>query len=131
MAEFFKDYDVLMTPTMPAAPPLVGQLAPDFIEQSLLELLTHVPFAPLLHKALDHAAARNFAFYPFTPIFNISGQPAMSVPLYWDKNGLPVGMQFASRVGEEGTLLQLAQQFERACPWANKKPTLTSQELSV
>lgn len=132
MAEFFKDYDVLMTPTMPGIPPVVGELAPDFVEQSMLELLTHVPFSSLLHKAIEHAATRNFAFYPFTPIFNISGQPAMSVPLYWDKQGLPVGIQFAGRLGEEATLLQLASQLEKAQPWASKKPMLApaSQILS-
>jgi amidase len=79
----------------------------------------------LLHKALGHAATRNFAFYPFTPIFNISGQPAMSVPLYWDKNGLPVGIQFAGGFGEEAILLQLAHQLEQASPWISKKPALT------
>ncbi len=126
MAEFFKDYDVLMTPTMPGPPPLIGELAPDFVEQSMLELLTHVPFSSLLHKAIEHAATRNFAFYPFTPIFNISGQPAMSVPLYWDKQGLPVGIQFAGKTGDEATLLQLAAQLEQAQPWVDKKPRLVT-----
>jgi amidase len=122
MAQYFNDYDMLVTPTMPCPPPLIGELKPDFFEQSMQEILTHVPFAPVLHKALEHAAGRNFAFYPFTPIFNISGQPAMSVPLYWDANGLPIGIQFAGRFGEEASLLQLAHQLEQACPWQAKKP---------
>jgi amidase len=130
MAGFFEEYDVLITPTMPSPPPLVGTLGPDFIEQGVLELLTHVPFVTLLQKALDHAAARNFAYYPFTPIFNISGQPAMSVPLYWDQKGLPVGIQFAGRVGGEGMLLQLARQLEVACPWADKRPSFESVSAS-
>jgi amidase len=124
MAEFFEEYDVIMTPTMPGPPPKIGELKPDFIEQSMLELLTHVPFSPLLHKVLEHAANRNFAIYPFTPIFNISGQPAISVPLYWDSMGLPIGIQFASRVGDEEILLQLGRQLEIALPWGDKKPKI-------
>jgi amidase len=131
MAEFFNDYDVLMTPTMPGPPPKVGEQVPDFLEQSMLGLLTHIPFRPLLHKALERAATRNFSFYPFTPIFNISGQPAMSVPLYWDKNGLPVGIQFAAAKGDEATLLQLALQLEQAAPWADKRPPLAQLALPV
>ncbi len=125
MAHFFQDYDVLMTPTMPVPPPVIGELKPHFFEQSMLELLTHVPFPPLLRKAMEHAATKNFSFYPFTPIFNISGQPAMSVPLFWDNQGLPIGIQFATRVGEEAVLLQLARQLELARPWV-KKPVLFS-----
>ncbi|MDR3477110.1 MAG: amidase [Gammaproteobacteria bacterium] len=124
MAHFFQDYDVLITPTMSAGPPKIGQLKPDIFEQGLLEVLSHVPFAPLLRKALEHAASRNFAFYPFTPIYNISGQPAMSVPLYWNKEGLPMGVQFAGRIGAEETLLQLAAQLEVACPWVEKRPLM-------
>jgi len=126
MAHFFEDYDVLMTPTMATKPPRIGQLQPDFFEQSMLGLLTHLPFASLLHKALEHAATRHFAHYPFTPIFNISGQPAMSVPMYWDDEGLPIGIQFAGRLGDEVTLLQLASQLEQMTPWVGKMPKLTN-----
>jgi amidase len=129
MAQFFNDYDVLMTPTMAAPPPLVGALKPDIFEQGVLELLTHVPFAALLHKVLDHAASRNFSLYPFTPIFNVSGQPAMSVPLYWDENKLPIGIQFAARFGDEATLLQLAKQLEDANPWFTKQPQLVDEKI--
>lgn len=117
MANHFQSCDVLITPTMAAPPPKIGQLKPDFFEQSMIEVLSHVPFAPLLQKALEHAATRNFAFYPFTPIFNISGQPAMSVPLYWNDEKLPIGVQFAAKFGDEETLLQLAAQLEKHHPW--------------
>lgn len=117
MANYFASYDVLITPTMAAPPPKVGQLKPDFFEQSMIEVLSHVPFASLLQKALEHAATRNFAFYPFTPIFNISGQPAMSVPLARNQEKLPIGVQFAAKFGDEETLLQLAAQLEKHHPW--------------
>jgi amidase len=122
MQQFFKDYDVLITPTMPSAPPLIGALKPDFLEQGVLELLIHAPLPLLLQKAMEHAATKHFALYPFTPIFNVSGQPAMSVPLYVDSKGLPIGIQFAARFGEEVTLLQLAKQLEEVNPWFERKP---------
>src|SRR3546814_11185023 len=57
----------------------------------------------------------------FTQMFNMSGQPAASLPLHWTADGLPVGVQIAARVGEEAPLLALAAQFERACPWFKKR----------
>ena len=61
---------------------------------------------------------------PFTALFSASGKPAMSVPLWWTANGLPLGSHFAARFGEEGTLLALAAQLERAQPWAGRRPPL-------
>lgn len=60
----------------------------------------------------------------FCTMFNISGQPAMSVPLHWTKDGLPIGVQFAARFAEEETLFSLAGQLERAQPWINRVPPL-------
>lgn len=68
------------------------------------------------------AAARKHAGY--TSIWNVTGHPAMSVPLHWSKDGLPVGIQFIGRFGDEAALFQLAGQLERAVPWAGKRPAL-------
>ncbi len=105
VARFFQRYDIWITPTL-AEPPLpLGSFEPT--EEDPL-------------NGLRRAAQ----FVPFTPICNITGQPAMSVPIHWNKQGLPIGVHFVARFGEEATLFRLASQIEAARPWAHRKPTL-------
>ena len=61
---------------------------------------------------------------PFASVYNQTGQPAMSVPLHWSSDGLPIGVMFAARLGEEGLLLSLAAQLEQANPWFHRRPAL-------
>lgn len=101
-------YDVLLTPTL-AMPPLApAELATTDDTQSLSEVID-----------------RSHRFSPFTAWFNATGQPAMSVPLYWDEHGLPIGSHFAGAFGAESLLFSLAAQLERAQPWANRVPHLS------
>ena len=73
--------------------------------------------------AIRLQAEKTFAYIPFTPLFNATGQPAMSVPLHWNAAGLPIGMQFAARLGDDATLFRLGGQLERAQPWFDRRPT--------
>jgi amidase len=69
---------------------------------------------------------RAAVFMPFTPICNLTGQPAMSVPLFWNSDGLPVGTHFIGRFGDEATLFRLAAQLEAARPWASRRPPVSA-----
>lgn len=85
------------------------------------------PPVPIGHFA-QHAPAEDFElqkrFTPFTSIYNVSGQPAVSVPLQWSGQGLPIGVMFAGRIGGEGTLISLSAQLEEALPWNVRKPAV-------
>ncbi len=102
MAEFFEDYDVLLTPVLRTPPiPLETQSGDLGLEQILEPL---------------------FDYSSYTPVWNTTGAPAMSVPLGWSSEGLPIGSHFVGRLGAEGSLLALAYELERARPWASLKP---------
>jgi len=74
---------------------------------------------------LDEAAGDAFEFTPWTPVFNVTGQPAMSVPLEWNAEGLPIGLHFVGRFGDEATLFRLAAQLESAKPWSDRRPSVS------
>lgn len=63
-------------------------------------------------------------YVPFTPIENATGQPAISLPLHWTPDGLPVGVHFAGRAGDEATLIRIAAQLEQAQPWIDRHPPI-------
>jgi amidase len=96
-------YDALLMPTLASPPVPVG-----YFEE--------VPPAENFE--------RQKAFTPFTALFNVSGQPAVSLPLHWNEAGLPIGVMLAGRVGEEGTLISLSAQLEEARPWRDRHPAL-------
>ncbi len=124
VGRFSAEWDVLLTPTISRPPVPLGALLPTPSERRLLAV-TGALGSPHLLRALgilDQMAARVYAFIPWTPIANVTGQPSMSVPLAWSRGGLPIGMHFVGRFGDEATLFRLAGQLEAAHPWRERRP---------
>ncbi|MGV6876294.1 amidase [Pseudochelatococcus sp. B33] len=110
---FFERFDILLTPTLPDLPLPIG---------ALHDGAEHLDGVGWVRRVLDHA--------PFSGLFNMSGTPAISLPLNQDPHsGLPIGMQFAARFGAEDILLQLAAQLEAAAPWSGRKPPYSADLL--
>lgn len=107
LAPFWESYDLLLTPTL-ALPPVPH----DYI-------YTDDPDP-------ERFLARSRNFLPFTQVANILGAPAMSVPLFWTSEGLPIGTHFIARVGDEATLFRLAAQLEEARPWSKRRPPVSA-----
>jgi amidase len=107
LARWYSDnhYDVILTPTISIPPTTLGAF------QS-------VPDDPM--RGMKMSAV----FLGLTHIYNLTGQPAMSVPLFWNKDDIPIGVQFAGRFGDEATLFRLAAQLEEARPWTDRKPPI-------
>jgi amidase len=127
-AAFFERYDILLSPVLAQPPLRIGQNRITAIEKAAMHI-TDALRTPWLMKALLRAiAAKSFAFASFTAPFNMTGQPAMSVPLCWTPDGLPIGIQFAAKLGADGLLLRLARQLEIAQSWAPHRPPVWSGE---
>jgi amidase len=119
---FFEAHDVLLTPTLAHPPQPLGALALRPLERLGLRAVCAAPTRAGLELLFDAVAARVLEATGNTMLFNQTGQPAMSVPLHWSADGLPIGVQVAARFGEEATLLRLAAQLEAARPWAGRIP---------
>lgn len=126
MGRFHETYDLYLTPTTAYPPVKIGELAPKPIEKVLLTVINTLGLGRLLIASgiTDKLAVENLAKTPFTPLANFTGQPAMSVPLHWTADGLPCGVQFMGRYGDEATLLRLARQLENAQPWFSRRPPI-------
>jgi len=126
MGRFMENQDVWLTSTLGVTPPKCGALRPAGIEIPTLMAVNNLPLGRLATKRslVVDAAKKVYNYMSTTPIANATGQPAISLPLQWAENGLPIGMQFQGRFGDEATLLRLAGQLEQAHPWADRRPTL-------
>lgn len=124
IAYFFEGCDVLLTPTLSQPPVKIGALQPSAGEKFLVKLIGNLNAGGLLKHmgVIKRLAAQTFDFTPWTPVFNVTGQPAMSVPLCWNSAGLPIGMHFVGKFGDEAALFRLAGQLEQARPWKDRVP---------
>ncbi|MFK8020431.1 MAG: amidase [Pseudomonadales bacterium] len=104
LGQFHTQYDLILSPTMASPPAKIGELS------------LRANFESYQRAAVNASV--------FTHLFNVTGQPAMSVPLYWSASGLPIGVMFAARFGDEATLFRLAAQLEQAQPWFGKMPDM-------
>jgi amidase len=101
MADWWAGHDLLLTPTLGAPPPELGWFTA---------------------AGPGQEGPRIAGFIPYTAQFNLTGQPAISLPLHWTPGGLPVGVQLAAAYGREDTLIRIASQLEQAAPWSERRP---------
>ena len=125
LAAFHRDYDLVLTPTLGQRPFVIGDLQPSPAERRQAEFLLRVRAVGLAHGSVRELAANIFRWMPFTAFANMTGQPSMNVPLYWEpEHGLPVGVMFTGRPLEDATMLRFARQLEEARPWFARVPLL-------
>jgi amidase len=101
MADWWTTHDLLVTPTVGAPPPELGWFT---------------------QEGPEREGARVASFIPYTAQFNMTGQPAVSLPLHWTPSGLPVGVQLVAAYGREDILVRVASQLEQAAPWGDRHP---------
>jgi Asp-tRNA(Asn)/Glu-tRNA(Gln) amidotransferase A subunit family amidase len=112
MAAFHTDHDVLLTPALGTLPVRLGWL-------------------DMMMDDVEDYWARVARFTPFTVWFNLTGQPAMTIPMGWTDGGLPLSVQAVAPLGEEAVLFRLASQIEAARPWRQRKPGLVTQPMGT
>ncbi|MBQ6639967.1 MAG: amidase, partial [Saccharopolyspora sp.] len=128
LAEFHQHHDLLLTPSLAGPPLRIGELDTPKALQVLGRAALAMRGGGLLRRSgvVDRVARGNLRHVPYTQLANITGRPAMSVPLHWTPEGLPLGVQFVAPLAGEGTLFRLAAQLERARPWAHHEPPLSA-----
>ena len=98
----YADFDILLTPTLPAPPPTLGTIDP--------------------LQPIEKLQREGGALAAFVLPFDVTGQPAISLPTHWSRSGLPVGVQLVAAYGREDRLFQLARLVEQAMPWHDRTP---------
>ncbi len=122
MGRFHQKYDLYLTPTLAHPPVKIGELQPKPYERIIMKVVNALGLGYLLKASglPDQLAETSLSKMPFTQLANLTGQPAMSVPLHWTSDGLPCGVHFMAPFGDEATLFRLAAQLEKARPWFDK-----------
>ena len=126
LGRFHEQHDLYLTPTLAYPPARIGEQDTPRWQHNALRPLLALGLGKLLLRSgmVQQMARSSLARVPFTQLSNLTGTPSMSVPLNWTAAGLPIGVQFVARFGDEATLFRLAAQLEQARPWKNRRPVL-------
>jgi amidase len=124
LATFHESYDYFLTPTLATSPLVVGATVTSHRLQMVARVMSklHAGKVLALSGILNDLIQESLGWVPYTQLANLTGAPAISVPLHWTAAGLPLGVQFVGRLGADGDLLQLAAQLEEAHPWSHRHP---------
>jgi len=122
LSEFFESYDLLLTPTLATPPPKIGEFDLPAVLQRASDAMIKTRTAGLLRhtKIVDDLVEKNLGWVPYTQLANLTGRPAISLPLHWTAESLPLGVQFVAPLGGESLLIRLAAQLEQAAPWSDR-----------
>lgn len=122
LTTFFESYDLLLTPTLATPPPRIGEFDLPAALQRASDVLIKTRTARLLRHTniIDDMVDKNLSWVPYTQLANLTGRPAISLPLHWTADGLPLGVQFVAPLAGEAMLIRLAAQLEQALPWAER-----------
>ncbi|HET8848888.1 MAG TPA: amidase family protein, partial [Marinobacter sp.] len=129
LGAYFERFDLYLCPTTGQLPATIGQLETPAHLKLVARLMLKLKAGKLVHRSgqVDAMALESLARTPFTQLANLTGTPAMSVPLHWTDSDLPVGVQFGACHGGEAVLLRLAAQLEEANPWFSQYERLDSR----
>ena len=124
MAAFHDRYDYLLTPTLARPPLRVGALTTSNALRTAARISHRLRGAKLLQLTgmMDRVISESIGWAPYTAVANMTGRPAINIPLHWTASGLPLGVQLLGRLGADGDLLRVAAQLERAEPWIHRFP---------
>lgn len=122
MASFHNVHDIVVSPVVAAPPPPLDSDHVTGLEKALIRIFHRVLARPLTSMIRRRTLREAFEWVGYTPLVNMTGAPAMSLPLHWTPRGLPVGIHMSSGYGSEALLLRLAAQLEQAAPWSHRRP---------
>lgn len=127
MGEYHESFDVYLTPTIAELPSHLGELLPGKLEALGMGVIERLSLERLAHRmgSFEKSMRKALRKTPFTQLANLTGQPAMSVPMYKTAAGLPVGAQLSAAIGNDGLLFRVAAQLEEAYPWFDQLAPMT------
>ncbi|WP_299569537.1 amidase [uncultured Williamsia sp.] len=132
LSDFHRHHDLLLTPTTATTAPPLGAHATSAVERIAAHVALRAGLGRLIAwtGAAQAGVLRNLRWVPFTQLANITGRPAVSLPLHQSRVGLPIGVQFVAPPGGEGLLFSLSARLEEALPWAGRRPRMPPTQIS-